>query len=163
VSGIGTSGAFLALIRWVNSKKDSSAEIKASGKLLIPTAAGEKPYTCVIVFTQDEIKLECDKRIFQAFNLFDTPKQAKIKVNTAEVEEIRIQQNKMFIITKESFWRQYRNISTQVYTWKYFGYWHFEQLQKWALIFIVDNPAAFDNIVLIGGLVIDDRRQKSNG
>jgi hypothetical protein len=76
----------------------AAAEIKAAGKLLIPTAAGEKPYKCIIFFTQREIRLECDKRIFQTFNLFDSPKQAKIKVNTAEVERIQIQKNMIFII-----------------------------------------------------------------
>jgi hypothetical protein len=114
---------------------------KAAGKLIITTANGEKPYDAVITMTRAEIMIECAKKIFQPFNEFDAPKQAKIKVCTAEVEEIQIQENKIIIVTKDSFWKRYRNISTQVYKSKYHGFLYWSYIQKWALIFVVDNPA----------------------
>jgi hypothetical protein len=119
-----------------------SGEIKAAGKLLIPTAKGERQYCAVITFTRAEINIECKEKIFQPLNEFDVPKQAKIVVNTAEVEEIQIQKTKIIIVTKDSFWKRYRNIFTQVYKSKYHGFLYWSVIKKWALIFVVDNPAA---------------------
>lgn len=132
-------------------------EIKAiSGKLLIPTSAGEKPYNCVMVITQEGIEIECTMKIFQHFNQFDTPKQAKIKVNTAEVEEVQIYENKIYISTLEPFWMQYRNILQHLYQSKYVGFCEHIYIDKWILLFAVDNPADMGAvgealIKLIGG------------
>lgn len=118
-------------------------EITAPGKLIIPTAKGEKKYNAIITVTQTGIMIKCSKKIFQPFNEFDVPKQAKLLINTAEVEEIQIQpQNKkIFIITKESFTIRYRNIFNRAS--KVIG---LEALfpvtvENWALILVVDNPA----------------------
>jgi hypothetical protein len=98
-------------------------------------------YDAVITITRAEILIECDKKIFQPFNEFDVPKKAKIKVSMVEVEEIQIQKNKIFIATKESFWKRYRNISHHYYKSKYAGFLSWENIQIWVLIFVVDNPA----------------------
>jgi hypothetical protein len=137
-------------------------EIRAAGKLLIPTAKGEKQYDAVITITRAEIMIECAKKIFQPFNEFDVPKQAKIKVSTAEVEEIQIQKNKIFIASKESFWKRYRNISHHYYKSKYAGFLSWENIQIWVLIFVVDNPADIADIGLIEGFIIDDRSHKAD-
>ena len=125
-------------------------EINAAGKLLIPTAAGEKPYTCVILVTKAAIEIECNKNIFQPFNQFDAPKQAKIIINTAEVEEIQIlnQKRKIYIVAKDSFTIRYRNVFNRIS--KIVG---FElvispvTVENWALIFTGDNP---DDIKALG-------------
>lgn len=117
-------------------------EVKAAaGKLLIPTAAGEKPYNCVMVITQTGIEIECALKIFKPFNQFDAPKQAKIKVNTAEVEEVQIYMNKIYISTHEPFWRKYRNILQHLYHRKYAGCLEYRYIEKWVLLFALDNPA----------------------
>jgi hypothetical protein len=119
-----------------------SGEIRASGKLLIPTAKGEKPYDAVITITQAEILIECQEKIFQPFNEFDAPKQSKIKLNTVKVEEIQIQiqDNKIFIITKDSFTIRYRNVFNRAT--KIIGIRSLfpVTVENWALIFVVDNP-----------------------
>jgi len=118
-------------------------EITAPGKLIIPTAKGEKGYDAVITVTQTEIIIKCSKKIFQPFNEFDAPKQSKINLNTAEVEEIQIQtQNKkIFIITNDSFTIRYRNIfnraSKDIGLVALFPV----TVENWALILVVDNPA----------------------
>jgi hypothetical protein len=117
-------------------------EIKVTaGKLLIPTSAGEKPYNCVMVITQEGIEFKCTMKIFQPFNQFDTPRQAKIKVNTAEVEEVQIYMNKIYISTHEPFWRKYRNILQHLYLRKYAGCFEYRYIEKWILLFAVENPA----------------------
>ncbi|UCH93988.1 MAG: hypothetical protein JSV88_27480 [Candidatus Aminicenantes bacterium] len=118
-------------------------EIRAVGKLLIPGANGEKQYDTVITFTQAEIMIKCTKKIFQPFNEFDTPKQSKIKLNTAEVEEIQIQiqNNRIFIITKDSFTIRYRNVFNRASKVIGLEYLFPVTVEKWALIFVVDNPA----------------------
>jgi len=70
-------------------------EIKsAAGELLIPTAKGkEKPYRGIITITGTEILIECREKVFQLFNEPDAPKQAKIRMNTAEVERITLLRN----------------------------------------------------------------------
>jgi hypothetical protein len=130
-------------------------EIKAGGKLLIPTATGEKPYKCVMVITRAEIRLECDKRIFQPFNQFDTPKQAKLKVNTAEIYKIQINGNEILLIAKDPLYQRYRHLFHPIYRVVHFI--PLEEEKKEAIIFIMDNPADIYDIGLIEGLIIDDR------
>jgi hypothetical protein len=119
-----------------------SGIIKVTGKLLIPTAKGEKKYDAVITVTQTGIMIKCSKKIFQRFNEFDAPKQSKIKINTAEVEEIQIQiqNNKIFIITKDSFTILHRNVFNRAS--KIIGIRSLfpVTVENWALIFVVDNP-----------------------
>ena len=87
--------------------------------------------------------IKCSKKIFQPFNEFDAPRQSKIKLNTAEVEEIQIQtQNKkIFIITKESFTIRYRNIFNRVSKYSGFVASFPGTVENLALIMVVDNPA----------------------
>lgn len=143
-------------------------EIKAAVKLLITTANGEKPYNCVMIISKSEISLECDKKIFQLFNEFETPKQSKIKLDTAEVEEIQIQiQNKkIYIITKESFTIQYRNIFNRASKTVGFSSLFPVTVENWALIFVVDNPvnikAIGDELIKIIGERCEVRSEKEN-
>lgn len=119
-------------------------EVKAAaGKLLIPTAGGEKPYNCVMVITLAGIEIECASKIFQPFNQFDTPKQAKIMMNTAEIEEIQIQnrKNKIYIITTDSFCIRHRNIFNRASKVIGFEYLFPVTVENWALILTLDNPA----------------------
>lgn len=125
-----------------------SGNVKVTGKLLIPTAKGEKKYRAVITFTRAEICIECYKKIFQPLNEFDTPKQAKIVINTAEVEEIQtqIQSNKIYIIPKDSYTIRYRNVFNRAS--KTIGVVSFIPItvENWALIFVVDNPVDIKTI-----------------
>lgn len=116
-------------------------QVKAAGRFSIPSAGGDKSFIGVITITSSVIRIECEKKIFQSFNEFDTPKQAKIEVDMAEVEEIQVQEKMVFIVTKASFWNRYRNISYQVYESRFAGNLDFVDIQKWALLFILDNPA----------------------
>jgi hypothetical protein len=115
--------------------------IKVAGRLLIPTAGGEKPYNCVMVITRASIEIECALKIFQPFNQFDAPKQTKIRVNTAEVEEIQIYKNNIYISTQKPFWKQYRNILQHLYQSKYVGFFEYIHIEKWVLLFALDNSA----------------------
>ena len=117
-------------------------EIKVAGQLLIPGAAGEKPYSCVIFVTKAAIVIECNKKIFQPFNQFDAPKQTKIIINMAEVEGIQFQsrKRKMYLITKDSFSILYRNVFNRVSKIIGFDSLYLICVENWALIFRVDNP-----------------------
>ena len=127
-------------------------EIKADGKLLIPTATGEKPYKCVMVITQVEIRLECDKKIFKLFNHFDAPKQARLKVSKADLTNIVIQGNNIYVETKDAFTILYRNVFNQ--SNKFLGYnlifpkWK----EVWVLIFNLDNPIPADIVTAVNDL-----------
>ena len=116
-------------------------QVKAAGSLLIPTAGGKKVYKGVITITQAEIEIKCYKKIFRPFNVFDTPRQAKIKFSTAEIEELQINKNTIYIVTKESFSQRYRNIYFIVYKPRYAGLFSTINIKKFAFVFIVDNPA----------------------
>lgn len=120
-----------------------SGEIKAAGKLLIPTAKGEYQYDAVITITRAEIGIECALKIFQPFNQFDAPKKAKINVSTGEVEEVQvqIQENKIYIITTDSFCIRYRNIFNRASKVIGFECLFPITIENWALIFTLDNPA----------------------
>jgi hypothetical protein len=116
-------------------------KIKVVGKLLIPTASGDKPYNCVMVIKQEGIEIKCTMKIFQPLNQFDTPRQSKIRVNMADVDEVQIYENKIYISTLEPFWMQYRNILQHLYKNKYVGFHEYIYIEKWVLLFTVDNPA----------------------
>ncbi len=113
-------------------------QIKAAGKLLIPTAGGRKSYKGIITITRAEIKIECDKKIFQRFNEFNSPKTGEIKVNTAEIERICVQKNTIFIIPKASFHQRYRHLFQPCERLISVIYLVVEK--KDAMIFIMDNP-----------------------
>ena len=130
----------LILIGQICGEIKITTEVKATGKLLIPTASGKKPYKSVIVITQAEIRLECDRKIFQPFNEFDTPKQAKIRVDTAQVDRIWLDGDEIIILPKDPFYRRYRN-----------QFHHIRLVcilcdpNKTAIIFVIDNPADIGN------------------
>ena len=123
-------------------------EIKAVGRILIPTANGEKPFKCLMVITPTGIEVECALKIFQPFNLFDAPKQAKIMVNTAEIEDIQvqIQENKIYIITTDSFCIRHRNIFNRAYKVIGFECLSPVTIENWALIFTLDNHADIEAV-----------------
>jgi hypothetical protein len=116
-------------------------DIKAAGKLLIPAAAGEKQYDAVITITQAEIMIECVKKIFQPFNEFDAPKQAKIKVSTAEIYKIQItkKKNEILLIAKNSLHLRYKHLFHPV--WRVVQFLPYKREKKAALVFIMDNHA----------------------
>jgi hypothetical protein len=119
-----------------------SGEIKATGKLLIPSACGEKPYNCIIVVKEALIEIECTKKIFQPFNQFDAPKQTKIVINTEEIKELQMlhQNRKIYLVTDDSFSIRYRNVFNRVSKIIAFDSLYPVNIENWALIFIVDNP-----------------------
>ncbi len=96
-----------------------------------------------MVITPAGIEIECALKIFQPFNQFNAPKQAIIRVNTAEIEEIQvqIQENKIYIITTGSFCIRYRNIFNRAS--KVIGIVSLFPVTKenWALIFTLNHPA----------------------
>jgi hypothetical protein len=113
-------------------------QIKAAGKLLIPTAYGEKQYKAVIRITRSHIEIECKEKIFRLFNAFNTPRYRKLRVNTAEVREICVSKGKIFILPGDEFYRRYRNLFYPV--WRILSYLYSIIEEKMALIFIMDNP-----------------------
>lgn len=116
-------------------------QIKAAGKLLIPTAGEDKSYKGFITITQAEIKIECDKKIFQRFNEFNSSKTREIKVNTSEVREIILRENKILILTKTNFHKRYRHLFHLCTRWR--GVF-IEMEKDDAMIFIFDNPGDID-------------------
>lgn len=114
-------------------------QIKETGKLLIPTAGGNKPYKAVITITREEIVIECREKIFQLFNEFNAPKHRKIKVKTAELSRLYVFENKIYILTKDDFFFQYRNIFVRC--WEIIGI-HYGPEVRWAIVFTTDDPWA---------------------
>jgi hypothetical protein len=88
----------------------------ATGELLIPTAEGKgKPYRGIITITETEILIECQEKVFQLFNAPDTPKQAKIIINTTEVWRITLCGNGVIIFPKKPLCNRYRNLLNRVW------------------------------------------------
>ncbi len=114
-------------------------QIKAAGKLLIPTAYGEKQYKAVIRITRENIEIECSEKIFRLFNAFNTPRYRKLRVNTTEVSEICVSEGRIYILPNDEFYQRYRNLFYPV--WRMVSYLYFIIEEKMALIFILDNPA----------------------
>lgn len=86
-------------------------EIKAAGKLLIPTSEGkEKSYRGVITITRAEILIECQAKIFQPLNDFEAPKKSCLKINTADVLRMSLLKNGVVIFPKTPLYNRYRNI-----------------------------------------------------
>lgn len=134
--------------------------IKAAGKLLIPTAGGEKSYRGVITITRAEIKIECDKKIFQLLNEFNSPKTGEINVNTAEVEKVCLQEKTIFILPETNFHQRYRHLFHPCE--RLINVMYFIVEKKNAMIFIIDNP---DDIDFLGKKVIkliNKRNQATN-
>jgi hypothetical protein len=114
-------------------------QVKAAGKLLIPTADIKKPYQAVITITRAEIVIECQEKIFQLFNKFKAPKHRKIRVKTAELSRLYVFENTIYILTKDAFFFRYRNIFMRC--WQRIGI-HYGPKERWAIIFITDDPEA---------------------
>ena len=117
-------------------------QVKAAGKLLIPTAGGIKSYKCHITIKRREIKIECNKKIFQQFNEFNSTKTGIIKVNTEEIERICVQEDTIFILPKANFHQQYRHLFIPCERLISVIYLVVEK--KNAMIFIMDNPAVIN-------------------
>ncbi|NIM16957.1 MAG: hypothetical protein GTO45_33735 [Candidatus Aminicenantes bacterium] len=115
-----------------------AAEIKATGKLLIPTAEGEaKPYSGTITITETEISIVCQEKIFQLFNKSDAPKQAKIRMNTLEVKRITQQGNQIIIFPKDSLYNRYRNLLNHVCLISWMKEW-----ERLVFIFVIDRDSS---------------------
>ncbi|MGD2086066.1 MAG: hypothetical protein PVH61_07775 [Candidatus Aminicenantes bacterium] len=110
-------------------------EVKAAaGKLLIPTAEGkEKPYRGAITITRAEILIECQEKIFQLFNDSNAPKQAKIRIDTAEVERISLQGNGVIIFPKAPLCNRHRNLLIHVWLLSMM-----KQRERLVFIFVID-------------------------
>jgi hypothetical protein len=76
---------------------------------------------------------------FFLFNEFDAPKQSKIKVNTAEIYKIQINEKKILLIAKDPLYQRYRHIFHPIY--RVVRFIPLEEEKKEAIIFIMDNPA----------------------
>jgi hypothetical protein len=115
-------------------------QIKAVGKILIPTASGEKCYDAVINITQDKVEIECSKKIFQLFNEFDTPLYRKLKVNNEEISNISVSgsENEILIITKSNFYQRYKHLFIPVVRLK--SIIPYVSERRNAIIFTMDNP-----------------------
>jgi hypothetical protein len=120
--------------------------IRAAGKLLIPTANGEKLYNAVITIKRAEVMIECEKKIFQPFNEFDAPRQAKIKVNTAEIYKIEFnkKKNEIYLIAEDSLCQRFKHLLLPV--WKVIQWMPYHEEKKEAFIFTMNNPTDIDCI-----------------
>jgi hypothetical protein len=89
----------------------AAAAIKIPAKLLIPTAAGQKPYKAVITITRAVVRIDCEKKIFQPFNL-DTPRQQQLNINASDLVRIEIdeKEKKIYLRVENSFVDKYRNL-----------------------------------------------------
>ncbi len=114
-------------------------QIKVVGKIVIPTASGEKAYKAVIKITQEEITIECRKKIFQLFNEFNTPWYQNLKVKTSEISNIKVSKNEIYLISEANFYQRYRHLFHQVE--KILRFFPYKSEMKNAIIFIMDNPA----------------------
>jgi hypothetical protein len=123
----------------------AAAAIKITGRLLIPTAKSrQRPYQAVLKITRAKIRVECDKRIFQPFNEFAAPKQKRLDIDTSELLEIEIDEDKkkIYLKVKNSFVIRYRNIcnleSRLVGRSFYHPFGLFREF--WAIIFAYEKP-----------------------
>ncbi len=114
-------------------------QVRAAGKLVIPSADGNKPFKAVIRITPAELEIECSEKIFRRFNAFNTPTYGKMRVNTREISEICLCEGRIFIMPGDDFYQRYRNFFCPVYRTVMF--WPLVEEEKMALIFIMDNPA----------------------
>lgn len=118
--------------------------IKVTGKLLIPAAiGGEKSYNGILTITRALIRVECDKKIFQTFNEFDTPRQSRLNINASDLARIEIDEDakKIYLRVKKTFVIRYRNIlnleSRHVKSNLLNGHVFIE---FWAIIFTYEKP-----------------------
>ena len=145
----------LAIFLMVNNL---SGQITLGGNLLIPMAGRKQSYKAFITITRAEIAIKCIEKIFQPFNEFKTPRYREIKVLAKEIDEIKILENEIFIMTKDSFYQRYRNIFHSV-CW-FIGIHNLSPIEekKWAIIFIADNPA---DVGLMGKKLIKHLNRQS--
>lgn len=118
-------------------------EIKAAGILLIPTAGKAKTYKGVITFTQAGIEIECQEKIFQRFNEFDTPRQRKLTITPADLYEIEILKNQRVLLFPRWFFRQqYRNLFIRIVR-RFNGF--MGEVPEHVLIFDLNDAGAIDD------------------
>ena len=135
--GIKRKRAIITLVTILLLAGHLLGNIKATGKLLIPTAGGIKEYKALIFLNRLEMLIECGEEIFKLFNDFKAPKSRKMKADTAEIVEILIQENEIIIIPNDSFCQKYRYLLHRVR----FILSLFHTREGWALIFKMDNTA----------------------
>jgi hypothetical protein len=124
-------------------------DVRADGELLIPTAEGKiKPYKGIITITQAEILIECKEKIFQLFNEDNAPKQAKIRIDTEEVERISLQGNKVIIFPKDLLYNRYRNLLNHVWLLSMM-----KQREMLVFIFVIDIDTIGDDEFKLLGLI----------
>ena len=117
-------------------------EVKAAGIFLVPTAGKAKVYKSVITFTQAGIEIECQEKIFQRFNEFDTPRQRKLTITPADLYEIEILQNqRVYLLPRWFFRQQYRNLFFRIVR-RYDGF--MGEVPEHVLIFDLNDPGAID-------------------
>jgi len=119
-------------------------EIKISVNLSIPTAKGDIFQECMMVITREGIQLNCKKKIFRLFNIFDAPGRGVVMIRMEEIKEIEVQigDRQMFIITQDSFTLRYNHLFHRVYRNTPFTYPYREPEQ--ALIFTMNETVGLD-------------------
>jgi len=122
-----------------------SGNIKITGKLLIPTTGGgEKSYKGVLTITRAKIRIECDQKIFQPFNKFDAPRQARLNIKASDLETIEIdeKEKRIYLRVENSFVSRYRNICTlkSEFVTRSFNYPFGLFKEFWALVFAYEKP-----------------------
>jgi hypothetical protein len=114
-------------------------QVKATGKILIPTAIGNRSYKATFTITKDKIEIECRKKIFRCFNDFESPMYRKLEFNTEDIEEITIDKNNILIFPCQSLYQRYRNIFHPIM--KFLGFFssspYYTEMQ--GIIFTLDN------------------------
>lgn len=79
----------------------------SQGSLIIPSAEGEVHIKADITITKTEIEVKCNKKIFQPFNVFDAPKNRKMRIDTAEIGRITFTKDGKIYIYPKTYWTDF--------------------------------------------------------
>ncbi|MCP4155449.1 MAG: hypothetical protein GY757_47435 [bacterium] len=88
----------------------------------------------MITITKETITIECDKKLFRAFNEFDTPRKKKLTISIEKVNRIHLQTYEVLIVPVTSLYERYRNLFHDT---RYMSFW--DVVEEKTLIFVLDD------------------------
>lgn len=137
-------------------------EVKVSGNLIIPGAIEGHPYKfkTTVIITLDQITIECDKKIFQLFNRFFSPRSQTLSFATSELKEMKVdKKDYLIIIPQKDLHQKYRNLFHPIREVLSYIPWNHTEIEQPGLIIELDNV---DSLTEMLKTFLEDINKKIN-
>jgi hypothetical protein len=136
-----TKGLMICFIIFLCSTGFPSVQIRIPGHFLLPTADGSSEHKGCLIFTPSEIIITCHDKIFQQFNMINTPKSKEIRLERKKVSDVFRSGTTIYIKPGDKLLNQYRHL----YHERCKGFFYLEPVEEQVIIFEAEDKFHFSH------------------